>query len=280
MKPLFILLSISILILIGVLTEFKRKTYELPKIIWTHWNTTSPPAEIQKNIEHTQKILHDWDVRFITTDQYLQSLKGESAPKGFHDLRVEHQADWIRLHLLRHHGGCWMDAGIIVNESINPLYRECAYNQAELLVFKNQHHQTDTRFPVAENWFIMAPKESSVIKVWLEEYTHAIEIGFQRYKKEIKRDGVNLQELMKDTEDVYLTQHGCFQKVIQQRLLNPQILYHNAEDTMFRIQSKECEWNQDCIKKKLEDVKYCQSIPYIKLRGADRKDVNILPLLS
>ena len=279
MKTSFILLSISILILIGILSITKQKSYILPKVVWTHWDKDSPPEVIQKNIQHTQRRLKDWEIKFITTDIYLKTLSNKTPPKGFEDLGVEHQADWIRLHLLYRYGGCWMDAGIIVNESINPLYRECVSNQADLLVFKNKQYQTNIQYPVAENWFILAPAGSEVVRLWLEEYTNAIEMGFHAYKKELKKSGVDLQELMKIKEDVYLTQHGCFQKVIQQRIPNTKILYHNAEDTMFRIQAKECKWDKDCIKKKLEDVEYCKKIPYIKLRGTDRKDANVLPLL-
>ena len=166
-----------------------------------------------------------------------------------------------------------MDAGIIVNESINPLYRECALNKAELLVFENKQHQTNVQYPVAENWFIMAPQGSPVIDLWLQEFEKAIDMGFHAYKKQIKREGVDLQKLMNTPTDVYLTQHGCFQKVLQQRLPpNSKILYHSAEETMFKIHT-DCNWDVKCIQQTLQNTEYCKTIPYIKLREADRKNI-------
>jgi hypothetical protein len=152
-------------------------------------------------------------------------------------------------------------------------------NRADLLCFKILGTQTNPKYSIAENWFLMAPPGSPIVSVWLEEYERAIKMGFKRYKNRLKEEGVDLQNLMKRSNDVYLTQHGCYQKVIQQKMSDSRVVYHIAEDTMFKIQAKVCQWKKECISKTLQDVTYCKTIPYIKLRGGDRKDVNILPLL-
>lgn len=275
---LFGLLFVLVVAMIGL--EQKRTPYVLPKVVWTHWDSETPPEHVTKNIERMRKMLPDWQVNFITTDQYLSSINQEEIPSGFPTLRVEHQADWIRLKLLKKYGGCWIDSGIILNQSINNLYRDCASNKADLLVFKILGTQSNPLYPIAENWFIMAPPNSPIISLWLEEYERAIRMGFKRYKERIKEEGVDLQKLMNTPGDIYLTQHGCYQKVIQQRMpQNAKIVYHVAEDTMFKIHAKVCKWDKECIWKTLKDVDYCRTIPYIKLRGGDRKNVNILPLL-
>jgi hypothetical protein len=264
-----------------VLLQLQRTPYTLPKVVWTHWNEENPPEHVQKNIERMRKMLPDWQVKFLTTDEFLHSINQEEIPAGFQNLRVEHQADWIRLKLLKAYGGCWIDSGIILNQSINALYRDCVTNKADLLVFKILGTQTNPLYPIAENWFIMAPPASPVITLWLEEYERAIKMGFKRYKEKLKEEGVDLQKLMNSPGDVYLTQHGCYQKVLQQRMPpNAKVVYHIAEDTMFKIHAKICKWDKECIWRTLQDVEYCRTIPYIKLRGGDRKHVNILPLLS
>ena len=252
----------------------------MPKIVWTHWDSENPPEHVQKTIDRMRKILPDWQVRFVTTDQFLSSMNQEEIPPGFQTLKVEHQADWIRLKLLKAYGGCWIDSGIILNQSIDPLYRDCVSNKADLLCFKILGTQTNPKYPIAENWFLMAPPNSPIILLWLEEYEKAIRMGFKRYKDRLKEEGVDLQNLMKNRDDVYLTQHGCYQKVIQQRMSDTNVVYHVAEDTMFKIHAKICKWDKPCIWKKLQDVEYCKTIPYIKLRGGDRKNVNILPLVA
>ncbi len=276
----FLVYSLLFLVGIMILLQFQRKPYILPKIVWTHWDSENPPEHVQKTIDRMREKLPDWKVNFITTDQYLSSINQEEIPPGFQTLKVEHQADWIRLKLLKSYGGCWIDSGIILNQSINNLYRDCVSNKADLLVFKILGTQSNPNYPIAENWFIMAPPGSPMITLWLEEYERAIKMGFKRYKDRMKEEGVDLQKLMTRPEDVYLTQHGCYQKVIQQRMPpNAKVVYHIAEDTMFKIHAKVCKWDKECIWKKLQDVDYCRTIPYIKLRGGDRKHVNILPLL-
>lgn len=272
---------VIVLLITNLVLQQNQTPYNLPKVVWTHWDSENPPENVTKNIERMRKMLPDWQVNFITTDKFMSSINQEEIPPNFNTLRVEHQADWIRLKLLKIYGGCWMDSGIILNQSINNLYRDCASNKADLLVFKILGTQTNPQYPIAENWFIMAPPNSPMISVWLEEYEKAIRIGFRRYKDLIREEGVDLQNLMKPSEDVYLTQHGCYQKVIQQRM-PPQsrIVYHVAEDTMFKIHARICNWKKQCIWEKLKDVKYCRTIPYIKLRGGERKNVDILPLLT
>jgi mannosyltransferase OCH1-like enzyme len=280
MELRLIVLTIVVLLIVNVLLQQTRKPYELPKIVWTHWDSEHPPETVMKTIDRMRKMMPDWQVNFITTERYLSSINQEEIPPNFNTLRVEHQADWIRLKLLKDYGGCWIDSGIILNQSINNLYRDCVSSKADLLVFKILGTQTNPRYPIAENWLIMAPPHSPIITVWLEEYERAIQIGFKRYKDKMKEEGVDLQNLMKKREDVYLTQHGCFQKVIQQRMPpGATIVYHTAEDTMFKIHARICKWDKPCIWKTLKDVEYCRTIPYIKLRGGDRKNVDILPLL-
>lgn len=280
MENSWIVYMILFLIVVMVLLQMKRTPYGLPKIVWTHWDSEDVPEQVKKTIDRMRTMLPDWQVNFITTDSFLHSINQEEIPAGFQTLRVEHQADWIRLKLLKQYGGCWIDSGIILNQSINNLYRDCVSQKADLLVFKILGTQSNPQYPIAENWFIMAPPQSPMIGLWLEEYERAIKLGFKRYKDRMKEESVDLQKLMTKAEDVYLTQHACYQKVIQQRMPpNSKVVYHVAEDTMFKIHSRLCNWDKQCIWKKLEDVEYCRTIPYIKLRGGDRKNVNILPLL-
>jgi hypothetical protein len=282
MGAAWFLLLIVILLTVGSFFQAKQEPYDAPpKIIWTHWDSDTPPQSVKKTVERMRTMNPDWKVNFLTTEDFLTSLNQEQIPPGFQTLRVEHQADWIRLKLLKTYGGCWIDSGIILNTSINGLYRECISNRADLLVFKILGTQTNPLYPVAENWFIMAPPNSPMITLWLEEYEKAIRTGFRRYKGLLKEEGVDLQKLMTKSEDVYLTQHGCYQKVIQKRMPpNARVVYKTAEDTMFKIHARVCNWDKPCIWEKLKDVAYCKTIPYIKLRGGDRKAVNILPLLD
>jgi hypothetical protein len=281
MEARLILYLLAFLLLIVGLIQTQQPPYDLPKVIWTHWDMEPVPQDTKKTVERMQKMLPDWKVNFLTTDTLLSSINQEEIPPHFSTLRVEAQSDWIRLKLLKKYGGCWMDSGIILNQSINNLYLDCVRNKADLLAFKILGKQSNPKYPVAESWFLMAPPESPVVTVWLEEFERAIQMKFKPYKRALQEEGVDLQKIMVKPNDTYLMIHSCFQKVIQQRMPpNAKIVYHTAEDTMFKLHAKVCKWDQTCISKKLQDVEFCRTIPYIKLRGVDRKKVNILPLLD
>ena len=239
--------------------------YVLPKIVWTHWDTHALPDLCRLNLERTRRILHDWDVRFFTTAEFLQWVP--APPTGFDALSIQAKTDFMRLWLLKHHGGVWMDISIVLNTSINHLYDECVRQQAALSGFYIEGMTTNPLFPVFESWFIMAPQGSRIMSLWYKEFVCAIEEGFQSYTDRVLAEGVDPQKILDFT--LYLTIHLCYQTVIQTRLWIPQrILQTKAEDTMYRIHAT-CNWDADCMKAMFKSIDVAD-IPYIKLRGGDR----------
>lgn len=279
MKAIWLLLILLALCVISVGILGPSKPYVLPKKIWTHWHTSELPPYIEKNIAKWRRLHPDWEVNLVTTETFFQSLSLSEIPPGFGDLEKQHQADWIRLKLLKRYGGCWMDSGILLNLSIDSLYREAVSKKADLLLFNIDNLQSNPEFPVGENWFIMAPLGSQFISYWLEEFETAIRKGFLVYKKELLSQEVDLQRIMNSETDVYLTMHACFQKVLQKRLPSANIVYHDAKDSMFKIQS-DCDWDKECTNALFQDVHACKKLPYIKLRGIDREGIDILPLID
>jgi hypothetical protein len=269
---------LTILILV-VLFIISRKRYTLPKIIWTHWHNKEYPPYLEKNIANWRTKHPDWTVNLLTTEEFLNTVSSSEIPNGFEKLGHAHQADWIRLKLLKKYGGCWIDSGILLNTSINFLYDSCYEQKAELLLFKLNGFQTNPNYPVGENWFLMAPRGSAFVSSWLEEYEKAIRIGFPMYKKQLQDEKIDLQRIFNEEGDVYLTQHACFQKLLQRKYPNGRIVYFTAEESMFRLQVQ-CEWKRECLHKALEDKESFKQIPYVKLRGYDRENLDILRLLE
>jgi len=269
-------------ILVGVAVYWRpQQPYILPKIVWTHWDTNNLPELCRVNLERTRRILHDWDVRFFTTADFLRWCL---PPQGFDVLSIQHKADFARLWLLKNYGGVWMDISIVLNQSLNALYDECVSSEAELSGFYIEETTTDPKYPVFENWFIMAPQKSRIIQLWFDEFSHACRIGFKKYKQNARDSGLHFHNLLKDDADTYLTQHLCFQKVIQHRIWSPpHIIYRKAEDTMFRVHAK-CDWEGRCMKATFNSHDI-DDIPYIKLRGGDRvlfpiNRLNVMPVMK
>lgn len=238
--------------------------YDLPKIVWTHWDSDDLPELCRLCIARTRRVLYDWDVRFITTPEFLKLC---TPPAEFDSLAKQAQSDFIRLWLLKEYGGTWMDISIVLNKSLNDLYDESVATRAECTGFYLDGFTTNPSYPVFESWFIMAPVGSRVIASWYNEFYKAVTMGFANYKKMAQAEGVDMQRIFQNENDTYLTIHLCYQVVIQKR--GPtNILYKKAEDTMYSVHQK-CDFDGPCMKTEFAKPSV-RDIPYIKLRGGDR----------
>lgn len=273
-----VLLSIILLIITLLLSYLSKESfqnnYDLPKIIWSYWHSDSLPEPVKSIYENNKKKLDGWNYILVTESNKKEYLGNDDINEK---LSNEHYSDWIRLYLLKKYGGVWMDIGIIVNDTIDDLWNKSIIKKSELTVFNIPRLEDDTSdMPIIENWFIMAPKGSEIILLWYEEYNKAIKKGFKEYKLEQIKNGVNFQKIFGDNEDeVYLTQHGCLQVVLQKRInRTPNMVIQNSYDSMYKIQV-DCDWDIKCIHEKLNDISYSKKIPYIKLRGDQRKNLDL-----
>jgi len=234
---------------------------------------------IQQMKTYNAKRLEGWDVRFLNATTIKDYIPDSALPANFSQFLPQHQADWYRLYLLKNHGGCWMDASIIINEkgSIDKIRNESIARKSELTAF-----QAKTPLNI-ENWFIMAPENSPVIKLWFDEYNGAVTNGMAEYKKFIIQDGVNWglgRENSNPVEvtDTYFTQHYALQRILQKNLhSNASIYIIESKDTMhkFFYDCNKNEWTDTqkkaCFASKLKDHKSMRELPYIKLSQHERK---------
>lgn len=280
-KNILIILIISIVLLFYYLNtnstegfDNKENIYDLPKIIWSYWNTDTLPEQIKLIYENNKKKLNNYEYKLVTNSNKKEYL-GDDDIKN--DLSPEHYSDWLRLYLLKKYGGVWMDISIIVNTTFDDLWNKSFIKKSELTGFNMPNQENGSiKMPVVENWFIMAPKGSEIIKLWYDEYNSAIEKGFKTYKLEQIKNGVNFQNIFGPNEDeVYLTQHGCLQVVLQKKLNREANMYiQNSLDSMFKLHT-ECNWDTKCLHTKINDTSYSKKIPYIKLRGTDRNSLDL-----
>ena len=271
-SPISLLIALVTLVLLCAATLLARP-YEIPRIIWCHWDSeaTLPPS-VAAMLEKRRSLHPDWEIRLVTDATIRDWLPHDAPPVDLTQLRPEHRSDWLRLALLDRYGGVWMDASTITNQPITPLWAAATASHADYCGFWIEGTTTRPEFPVIENWFIMVPCGSRVLRRWRAEFERALRLGFPAYKQDLKTRGVDCQRIFSatDPDDVYLTQHAAFQAVLQKSPdRDAQFLLHRAEDTMFRIHT-ECDWDSECMRAAFGDKARMEAIPYIKLRGGDR----------
>jgi len=242
------------------------------------WDTPKRPELIEQIHKYNMKHIGGWTMHFLDEQTVYDYIPKSSFPSKYNGLKTEHKADWIRLTLLSKYGGLWSDASILLNDStaLDQLRQESIDKRSALAAFsfKNSEPGQKTLRGISlyiENYFIMAPKESIIIKLWLEEYTRAINMGFLAYRKDLKRAKVNTDRIFSHQYSTYLTQHACLQKVLQVRLKQiPPMIIRPSEESILKIRH-ECKHDSVCIMTALKDEpKKWKAIPYIKLVGVDR----------
>lgn len=279
-------LGIILFVLLNIIFRNKSEgftDYELPKIIWAYWDDPNPPKLIEQIQNHNKKVLQGWDIRFYNRDTIKNIINPSEYPKEFNNYRPTQQSDWFRLYLLKHHGGCWMDASFIVNskDALNDLYNESMAKKSQLTAFSSYSNDTNPNifttkggdtFPLyIESWFLIAPKGSKLIHSWYSELNTAFDISFVEYRKKLLEGGFKFLNIYNDDPNhTYYTVFASLQKVLQSIELIPPMIIHRSEDTAYKILT-ECNGDSQCTMNKIKDnPKQANKHPYIKLHNGIR----------
>jgi len=265
----YLLYVFFILLTVVVIYHIYRKlSYTLPKIIWSYWEKDIPPL-IQAILDDRARNLPGW--KHIHLDETTcRHYIHQPFPSNYHTLSPPHKADWIRLALLIEYGGCWMDSAIIVNsqDELDDMYVNSCRSMSEFTGFYLERlvfQQNITTY--IENWFIMAPVRSRFIQTVMNEYTKAIDLGFDAYKSIALQTAPSAEHIYK-LSGTYLTQHVCIQVALYK--VNPVILLYRAEDSMMKL-NYECDFKSPCIMEKIRDEKSVRNrIPFMKLTSHER----------
>lgn len=242
---------------------------EYPRLIWVHWDR-NPPEYVKQFVGHNIQLLSNFTITFLNDDIMKGYIDFSDLPKGFKTLSSQHKSDYFRLALLRKYGGIWLDATSLINsaEEFEKLYQETVDTQSDMMVF-NSYHKPDRQL---ENGFIIAPKNSSVIDLWINEYKYAIEYNRLRYVRKLYREGIDFTPLMYTpvTKNTYLTAQRALQKVYQRKMPNnSKILIKDSEDAWFKFLI-DCKFKRSCIRKNWQNPEIVAKYWFIKIMGDQR----------
>ena len=235
---------------------------------------------------HRPAKLHGWKSIHLSEKTIGQYIDPKLYPPRYDELIPAHKADWIRLTLLEMYGGAWLDAGIIINNvsELNKIHALMLKEGTQAGLFYLDEHGYHNDFPLyVDNWFIIAPKHSTIIRDWKKEFEQAITMGLVEYKTQLMKQGLKITVFSEtDMTDTYLTPQACLQKVLQTSPTRPKILFLDPGESMFKIHSK-CagrpnrnpDEDAKCVQDTLLKDPASKELPHIKLRSDDRGGLDL-----
>lgn len=241
----------------------------VPKRIWTYWDSSKIPECVHRCMAGWRRLHPGYEIHFVRPDTV--SDFADDIPPNFHDLGAPRQSDWVRLFVLRKHGGIWMDASIILTKPLDWVVPKRAF------AYRLKSFQTSKKFPVIESWFLACVPGHPFFEAWFAEFDMACRKfgddgdGYLRHLKKTygTRAYAAMHQNIHDGLRAYLTIHITAQKIMQQDGIRP-IETAVAEDGPFALLVSS-KWNEKAFAKKL--LQACSGpVPeVIKLRSDERE---------
>lgn len=239
----------------------------IPRILWTYWNQIQPDAFVRECIDSWRLQCPDYEVRLVHPGNLQSYVAASDLPAQFAQLHPTKQSDWLRLYLVAHHGGFWLDASTLLTASLDWM-QEPPDAAVEFVGFYLEKFTREVRLPVIESWAFGARPGSAFITAWQREFHQALVVeGTQEYLKR-QQDLPALQQGIEDPH--YLLIHITAQKVLRSQAFTRMALY-KAEDTAYYYH-RALRWKWYLLYPQLCLVGAPKvSAPIVKLRGGERR---------
>ncbi|MGB6094844.1 MAG: capsular polysaccharide synthesis protein [Comamonas thiooxydans] len=244
----------------------------IPKVIWTYWSNFNPDSTVIECIATWRIHCSEYDVRVINPSNIAKYIPDADMPSQFIKLHPTKQADWLRLYLVARYGGFWLDASILLTQSLEWL-RCKLEGKVEFTGFYLQKYTHDINFPIIESWAFGAIPGSPFIKEWQREFHEALIVkGPDAYLKKVPYL-VSLRQGIEDPN--YLLIHIAAQNVLRRQKSSTLHLF-KAEDTAY-FYHRSLHWKWYLLYPQLCLMEYSQRLaPLVKLRGGERRHFSAL----
>lgn len=241
---------------------------EIPKIIWMYWEGSQTDL-LSACVRRMGELHPDYSVRFLgpeTVTEYTQLNLSESV---IQNATPQQRADLIRLDLIYHYGGIWLDASTIVYEKLDWIESLINATHTQSFSYYRAKNTTNLNYPVIENWLLASVPNNEFYRIWKEELTDALVMGPKVYIAQIQSQPNAKDYLQEISRLEYLIAYVVCQKVMRQYPVS--MVFIDCDQNAFLYQVS----NQWMKEKVLIDmgIHYApkQKPKLIKLAGKERK---------
>lgn len=247
-----------------------KKQIEIPHKIWLFWD--GPMPLIVKDCLNKVQLLHpDYKV-YILNNQNIKDYCDIDF-EAFTSITFQQKADLIRLYLLYHYGGYWLDASILLYEKVDWIAELMQKNGSEAFAYYREKNTTMKNLPVLENWLLVSVKGNQFFEAWLKELIYAISISPKQYITELRKDIPNYHEYFQKIGNLeYLVAYVACQKVMRITPVNFTLI--NCDENAFYYQVKAKWMKQKILVCMATNLRPNVNPKLIKLAGKERFYLN------
>jgi hypothetical protein len=242
----------------------------IPKHIWTFWDSPTLPHVVQRCIDtwhvhcpdHTITVLRPETLHEYITDVDLLALPYSDNPQRL--------SDFVRLFVLHKFGGFWVDASIVMFDSLDYFHQKQQSSPSiEVVGYYTGINQTRPEYPVIESWFFGCVKESTFVGYWKAEFMRINDFSSSfTYVENVNFNGIDLQNL--GWMRYYLAILVAAQSILQRKKISHMISVDRAEDGPFKYPS-DYNWDMRRATEELCERPFRLYSPFIKFTSKGRK---------
>lgn len=209
--------------------------FKIPKIIWLYWQGNTPPL-VQACLDQIKRLHPEYQVNILNPQNVNQYCKLDL--NQFEHILPPHRADLIRLDLLHRYGGFWLDASIILYESLDWIIELMHQQHTDLFGYYRKKNTIDINYPVLENWLLATPPNNLFIKKWLDELVYALQIGAKQYISKIKQRADAKDILQRIGNPEYLVTYVVCQKIMHDQKPSLSVIDCDQNAFFYQVRSK------------------------------------------
>ena len=228
---------------------------------------------LQSIVQHTKDtILPIYSYEFLTKANYSVVLKNHTFPPEFTTLGIVQQSDYIRLALLYHYGGWFLQASTLINNLsfFEKLTQEFEDKRVAFSGFCS--HSCPRHF--IDPGVLYAPPRSSFISAWLTELHEMYHSGLKNYMYYWYRQGIDVSPYIiksypKNFEMYFATvvaEQVALQRKVPRRI---PMLIRPSRKFIFRLLG-DCRWQAKCVAQTLHNETEMQRYPITTFTGSSR----------
>ena len=276
-----VILTVLVVAVLWLLWVRRQEPYtdkEIPKTIWTYWDSEDLPDFVSKCIDKWRRLHPDWTITVLNPMNLKDYLPETDIFKlKFADTKPR-QSDFVRLHVMPKYGGVWSDASVVPTRSWDWVRDE---KGSDFVGYYRKGSTTKPDYPVIESWFFACPKGSNFVSKLRDEMMTMNSLEKEAdYKDNVKARGVDTQNIPQpDYLNIYLAAQAVMQTQMTPEEIKNKIKVYPSEDGPFK-HSVSNDWKPAESVKSLCALETTQMPEMIKIYGNERRAMESDPELK